>query len=241
MKHRLNTDVAASKKNVLESRLKFMKFTTLSFLLSICLSCFADDTNIIAKTDWSEPVGLRNLETGHDHSIRGRLLIVAGNEPAYGDPKTDNAATTFVELQNVTGACCENVDVCFDSMKLKCALTDEHGKDAPKPMGGGWSGRGPLGPYWVTLPYNSTIRLFVNRGSKSPLSVYPNGEPWSHWSISSGDTNVYYLSGTLEIFTRTNHLAAIFGDAPQSFKQHYYEQNCIKTLTFPKMKVSIPK
>lgn len=147
-----------------------MKLAAPSVLFSICLSCFADDTNIIAKSNWSEPVGLLNLETLHHHSIRGRLLIVAGNEQAYVGPRTDNAAMTFVELQNVTGAYGENVDVCFDSMKLKCALTDEHGKEPPKPMGGGYSGRGPLGPYWVTLLYNSTMRLFVNCGSKSPLS-----------------------------------------------------------------------
>lgn len=218
-----------------------MKYIALSILCSICLCCFADDTNIIAKSDWSEPVGLRNLETGHDHSIRGRLLIVAGNEPAYGGPKTDNAAMTFVELQNVTGAYGENVDVCFDSMKLKCVLTDERGKDVPKPVGGAWGGRGPLGSYWTTLPYNSTIRLFVNCGSKSPLSVYPNGEPWSHWSISPSDTNVYYLSGSLEICTRTNYLSARFPEPVQSLGRSYYEQNCKKTLTFPKVKISIPK
>lgn len=171
-------------------------------------------------------------------------MIIGGNEPAYGGPHTDNAAMTFIELQNVTGAYSENVEVCFDSMKLSCVLTDEHGKSVPKPMGGGWSGRGPLGPYWVTLPYNSTIRLFVNCGRKSPLAVYPNGEPWSRWSISSIDTNVYYLSGTLEICTSTNHLAKVLGDAPASLKQLYYEQyeqNCRKTLTFPKMRISVPK
>ena len=217
-----------------------MKLAALSILLSICFSCFADDANIIVKSDWSEPVGLRNLETGHDHSIRGRFLIVAGNEPAYGGPKTDNAAMTFVELQDVTGASGENVDLCFDALKLKCVLTDGNGKNIPKP-GGAYSGRGAFGPYWITLPYNSTIRLFVNSGDKSPLSVYPSGEPGCFWSISSTDTNVYYLSGTLEICTRTNGMGKIFGDAPQSFKQSYYEQNCIKTLTFPKFKISVPK
>ena len=220
-----------------------MKLTALCVLLSIRLSCIADETNIIAKSDWSEPVGLQNLETGHDHSIRGRLLIIAGMEPAYGGPKTDNAAMTFVELQNVDGAYSENVDVCFDSMKLKCTLTDANGKEVPKPMGGAWGGRGPLGPYWITLPYNSTMRLFVNCGEKSPLSLYPSGEPWSHWSISSSDTNVYYLSGTLEICTRTNYISERF--PPQllasGFAWREYDQRCKKTLTFPKVKISVPK
>ncbi len=91
--------------------MRTLKFATLPILLLTCLSCFADDTNIIAKGDWSEPVELRNLETGHDHYIRGRLLFVEGYEPAYGGPRTNNAAMTFVELQNVTGAYGESVDV----------------------------------------------------------------------------------------------------------------------------------
>jgi hypothetical protein len=148
----------------------------------------------------------------------------------------------FVELQNVTGAYSESPDVLFDSAKLKCRLTDEQGKDVPMPMGGrGYSGRGAL-VNWVTLPYNSTIRLFVNSESKSPLSIHQDGEPWSQcWSISSDNTNVYYLSGTLELRTRTNGMAKIFGDTPQSFKQNFYEENCIKTLTFPKTKIPISK
>ena len=228
MKHRLNTDV---------------KLAALSVLLSICFSCFADDTNIIFKGDWSEPVGLRNLESGHDHGVRGRLLIIAGSEPAYGGPKTDNAAMMFVELQNVTGAYSETPDVLFDSTKFKCTLTDEQGKDVPNPMrGGGYSGRGAL-VNWTKLPYNSTIRLFVNSESKSPLSIHPNGEPWSQpWSISSSDTNVYYLSGTLELRTSTNGINKIFGDGmPMSRKLEYYKKDCIKTLTFPKVKILAPK
>ena len=226
MKHGLNTD---------------MKFASLSILFSICISCYADDTNIIAKSDWSELVGLQNLETGHDHSIRGRLLIIAGNEPAYGGPKTDNAAMTFVELQNVTRAAGKDVDVCFDDKaKLICTVTDENGKNIPEQIGGG-SRIMRIEPHWITLPYNSTIRIFVESGSRSPLSVSSYGKIWSHWSISCNDTNVYYLSGTLEICTRTNGMAKIFGDAPQSVKQSYYEQNCIKTLTFPKLKIAVPK
>jgi hypothetical protein len=222
-------------------QISFMKSIALFLLLLSSPCCFANDTNIIAKNDWSEPVGLRNLETGHNHSIRGRLLIVAGSEPAYGGPKTDNAAMTFVELQNVDGAYGESIDVCFDVMKLNCILTDESGKNVPKPTSGGWGGRGSLGPCWVTLPYNSTIRLFVNGGSKSPLAVYPNGEPWRHWSISPSETNVYYLSGTLEIFTRTNGLASSFPEPFQKLGQTIYNQSCKGTLTFPKMKILVNK
>jgi len=214
-----------------------MKTFALALLLSSGLGCLADDTNILCASDWSQPVSLRVLERGHDHAIRGRLLIVAGSEPAYGGPKTDNHATTFVELQNVTGAYSEGIEVCFDVMKLSCTLTNQNGKSVPMPAGGGWGGRGPLGPTWVTLPYNSTIRLFVNAGSKTPLAVYPNGEPWRHWSISPSETNVYYLSGTLEIYSRTNGLDSMFQEPFEGMKQSYYDQNCKATLTFPIIRI----
>ena len=213
-----------------------MKFIALFLLLLSGLRSFADEnTNVIAASDWSKPISLRVLETGHNHAIRGRLLIVAGSEPAYGGPQTETHAMTFVELQNVTGAQGENIEVCFDVMKLNCNLTDESGKPVPKPTGMTWGGRGPFPPSWVVLPYNSTIRLFVNSGSRTPLAVYPSGEPWSHWSISPNATNIYYLSGTLEICARTNGLTSIIPELQQT----YYDQNCKGTLIFPKMKISI--
>jgi hypothetical protein len=79
--------------------------------------------------EWSKPVSLRNDQL-HDQAIRGRLLIVRGMEPAYGGPPTTNGAMTFVELQNVTGGCCDDIDVCFDVMKVNCELSDSAGKTA---------------------------------------------------------------------------------------------------------------
>ena len=215
-----------------------MKSIALSLLLLSSIYCFAaDNTNVIAMSDWSLPVGLQDNEL-HDQAIRGRLLIVEGSEPAYGGPKTETHAMTFVELQNVTGANCGSVEVCFDVMKLNCDLSDESGKSVPKPAGGAWGGRGPFSPCWVALPYNSTIRLFVNAGSRIPLAVYPNGEPACHWSISPSDTNVYYLSGTLSIFTRTDNAIS---SMPQSLQQNFYDSHCKGTLNFPKMKISAKK
>jgi hypothetical protein len=211
-----------------------MKSIALSFLLLSCLCCFADDTNIIAMSDWSEPVGFDH------HSIRGRLLIVAGSEPNYGGPKTDNATMMFVELQYAPGACCGSVKVYFDGMGLKCDLTDSNGKPGSKPKfgGGGRGGRGPLIPSWVVVPYNSTIRLFVNSGSKSPLTISQSGEPWSYWSIPSSDTNVYYLSASLTISTPTN--ATLTATPHESPNIHEYAAWNGK-LIFPKMKISANK
>lgn len=194
------------------------------FIFAACQLCFAaDDTNIIAMSDWSEPVSLRN-EQLHDESIRGRLLIVQGMEPAYGGPPTTNGAMTFVELQNVTGACCDAIDVYFAVTNLHCELSDSTGKAVPKPTGVSWGGRGPFLPYWVNVPYNSTIRLFVNGGTLNPLMVYPSGEPWTRWSIPVDGTNVYYLTGTLSVSSHTN----------SSLPPAYYEA----TLIFPKTKIT---
>ena len=193
------------------------------FIFAVCQLCIAaGDTNIIAVSEWSKPISLRNDQL-HDVAIRGRLLIIQGMEPAYGGPPTTNGAMTFVELQNVTGACCDGIDVYFAVTNLHCELSDATGKAVPKPTGGPWGGRGPFLPCWVNLPYNSTIRLFVNGGRLNPLMVYPSGEPWSRWSIPAKGTNVYYLDGTLNVSTHTN----------SSLPPDYYKA----TLIFPKTRI----
>ena len=182
-----------------------MKALVSCFIVAACQLCFAaGDTGVIAISEWSKPISLRNDQL-HDEAIRGRLLIVQGMEPAYGGPATTNGAMTFVELQHVTGACCDGIDIYFAVTNLHCELSDGTGKAVPKPTQGGWGGRGPFSPCWVNLPYNATIRLFVNGGSMEPLSVYPGGEPWCYWSIPRTDTNIYYLAGTLSLSAHTNY------------------------------------
>jgi hypothetical protein len=199
--------------------------TIASFLIfAACQLCFAGvDTNIIVMSEWSKPVSLRDDQL-HDETIRGRLLILQGMEPAYGGPPTTNEAMTFVELQNVTGACCDSIDIYFAVTNLHCELSDATGKAVPKTSPLGWSGRGPFLPCWVNLPYNSRIRLFVNGGSLNPLMVYPSGEPWSRWSIPANGTNVYYLTGTLSVSTHTN----------SALPPDYYKA----TLIFPKTRIT---
>ncbi len=205
-----------------------MKSINLAILVLCCARCFAaDETNIIVATDWSEPVGFGN------YSLRGRLLIVTGNEPAYGGPKTENLAMTFVELQNLNIG--GSLKVYFDVMGLSCELSDKNGEPLPKPAAFGWGGRGPLTPSWVVLPYNSTIRLFVNSGSRSPLMVFPSGEPWSRWSLQRSGTNIYYLSGSLNISTLTN--ATLTAVPHESVNPHEYAEWNGK-LVFPKVKIS---
>jgi hypothetical protein len=201
-----------------------MKIVASIFIFAACQLCFAGaDSTIIAMSEWSKPVSLTNDQL-HEEAIRGRLLILRGMEPAYGGPATTNAAMTFVELQNVTGSYGEGIDVYFAVTNLHCVLSDGAGRAVPEPNGGAWSGRGPLAPCWVRLPYNSTIRLFVNCGSLNPLMVYPSGEPWTRWSIPASGTNVYYLTGTLNISTH----------AHPSLPPDYYKA----TLSFPKTRIT---
>jgi hypothetical protein len=210
-----------------------MKSIVLSVLLLSTLCSFADEnTNFIVATDWSEPIQLTDDHL-HDVAIRGRLIIIEGFD---GGPKTEKHVMTFVELQNLGGG---RLELYFATTNLNCELTDVKGKLVPMPEGGkAWGGGGPAQPTWIVLPSVSTIRLFVNAGSKSPLTIYPSGEPWNHWEVSPSDTNAYYLSGTLKTFTPTNYAPSSF---PEPLRQGYYEEHCKGTLTFPKVKISAKK
>lgn len=209
-----------------------MKSIALSFLLLSGLFGFAaDNTNVIVVTDWSKPIQLTGDHL-HDVAIRGRLIIE--DIGSVNDrPKNETYAKTFVELQNLEG---ERIELCFATTNLNCELTDGKGKLVPTPEGGkGWSGGGPAEPIWIVLPSGSTIRLLVHVGSKSPLFIYPSGYPWDYWSISTNDTNAYYLSGTLNIFTPTNYAPSSF---PEPLRQGFYDEHCKGILTFPKTKIS---
>jgi hypothetical protein len=203
-----------------------MRTVFILFFLFTCRLCSAGESaNVIVMSEWSKPVSLRNDQL-HDIAIRGRLVIVQGMETAYGGPPTTNGAMTFVELQNIG---LEGIDLYFSVTNLHCELSDATGKAVPKPPDVAWGGRGPFLPYWVTLPYNSTLRLFINGGRLDPLSLYPSGEPWCYWSIPRSDTNAYYLTGTLNLSTHTN-LSLL-----PEFREMDYKQNGTATLEFPKV------
>ena len=212
-----------------------MKTITIALLILSSFRWMAGDTNIIVATDWSEPVA-----ADLDYPVRGRLVIAGGSEPAYGGPiaETTNHTMLFVEFKNTYGADGGSVKLFFNVMGLKCKLVDANGKSAPKPQSMSWGGRGPFTPSWVVLPYNSTIRLFVNSGSKSPLRITETGEPWSYWQIPSSDTNVYYLSGTLTISAPTN--ATLVAKPHDDVNPHEYHE-WTGTLVFPKVKISANK
>ena len=210
-----------------------MKFIALAFMIFSSIYCFAaDETDVIVATGWSAPV------ESNWHAIRARLLILSGSEPAYGGQKTDNHTMMFIELQNAQGASGGSDKLFFDVMGLKLNLVDASGKSAPKPEISAWGGRGPFSPSWVVIPYNSTIRLYVNGGSKSPLTICQSGEPWKWWEIPSRDTNIYYLTGTLTISTAANATMTAMPHEQPNIHEYAEWQG---TLVFPKVEISAGK
>jgi hypothetical protein len=208
-----------------------MKTITSFLLLAYCNLCLAaDDVNIIVATDWSQPV------ESNGSLIRGRLLIVNGSEHAYDGPYTNNSTMTFVGLQNVTGACCGSSKIYFDVMGLTCELVDTNGMSVPLARGFGRGGRGDtFGSTWAVLPYNSSTRLYVNGGSRSPFSILQDVS--HYWGLLPSDTNAYYWSGTLTVSTPTTN--ANLTVTPDKGMHYYAEWS--GTLTFPKVKILIPK
>lgn len=207
-----------------------MKPITILLLILTSFRCMAGEMNIIVATDWSQPVDY------FGHSIRGRLLIIEGDEPSYGGLKTEPHSMTFVELQNVSiGA---SLKLYFDVMGLNCELVGTNNLPVPLTSSRGVHDSRPLSPYWVVLPYNSTIRLFINSGYSSRLTVFQNGKPWCYWSINPTNTNVYYLSGTFTIGTATNGTLTV--TPPEMMGTHSYADWRGK-LNFPKTEISAGK
>ncbi len=205
-----------------------MKAITLFVLLTMSRFCFAGgDSNVIAVSDWSKPVSSANGQ-----SLRGRMFIAQEHSPANSGPWPETEL--YLELKNVTGAVGPPMQIYFDPGNgLHCEMVDANGKPPPARPGGG-SGGG-AGACWVTLPYDSTIRLRANmygygRQIGDGLLLVLSPPARGHWNIQAGDTNTYFLSGTFAATAPTNHVAQDF-DATRVEWQG--------TLELPRMKISL--
>ena len=204
-----------------------MRAISTLFLLAGCQFCLASgDTNIIAMSDWSKPVG-----TYSGHSLRARMIVAYGRSAAFDGPWPETQF--YLEFQNVSGAIVLPTQFYFDpSGGLRCVLQDADGKTVS--TGGAGSGGG-AGSSWITLPYDSDIRLRANMygygnkpGGGLNLTLYPP----QAWQIKAGDTNAYYLSGSFTVTTPTNFVPKDFDTARAVWSG---------TLDLPKMKISVPK
>jgi hypothetical protein len=154
------------------SRLRTMGAITSLFLLVTCQFCFAGgDASIIAMSDWSKPVG-----TEGGHSLRVRMIVAYGRGAGFAGPWPETQVC--MEFHNVSGAITSPTQFYFHpSEGLRCEMKDANGKTVS--TGGAGSGGG-AGASWITLPYDSTIRLRANMygyGSKPGdglnLTIYP--------------------------------------------------------------------
>lgn len=169
-------------------------------LFVIASTCFAaEGTSILALSDWSASV-----TNAQGQTVRARVVLAQGRSAGFAGswPETQ----FYLEFQNVSAAAGPPIQFFFDPSKnLKCELRDADGK-SPSHAGGG-SGGGPE-PAWITLPYDSSICLRANMygygkepGNGLLLCLWP---PNQYWNIPAGDTNLYFLSGTFALISRTN-------------------------------------
>ncbi len=129
---------------------------TLSALFLVLLSCqfspAGDNTNILAMSDWSKPVAATS-----GHALRARMIVAQGRSAGFGGPWPETQF--YLEFQNVSSG--GPILFYFNPpQQLHCTLLDANG-NPPPPVGQGGSGGG-AGSAWITLPYDSTIRLRAN-------------------------------------------------------------------------------
>jgi len=204
-----------------------MKTITLFLLLAACQLSFAGgDTNIIAMSDWSKPVG-----TSLGQTLRGRMILAQGYSGGFRGPWP--ATEFYLELQNVSEGS-PTMTFYFDPAGLHCQMVDSNGKPPP-PQGGGGSGGG-AGACSITLPRDGTIRLRVGMygygrppGDGLRLALDP---PSQWWEILPGNTNDYFLSGTFSVAPHTNSVARDFETERAIWSG---------TLDLPKMRVWVGK
>jgi hypothetical protein len=143
----------------------------------------------VGTGSWSEPV----------EGLRGRLVLVQGR--FLGESKI-RETKVYLELAYAPDAVHEPIQLYFDN-QLTCALRDLAGKVIP-PHGVPGSGGRP-GACWVTLPFDSVLRLRVNPygfGRDQGLLI-PMG--MDNWAIKSDDHRDHFFSGTFTASAPANH------------------------------------
>jgi hypothetical protein len=215
----------------------------LSFLLLLASKiCFAADEPVtIATSDWSKPVDGCNdfFNGGNCATIRGRLVILQGHDA--GDGSDLLSTMVYIELQNMS---IRPTEIYFDGEHghdfrkeykggLNCDLFDSHGNPVPE-RGNAFSGGCPSSQ-WITMPYDSTVRLRANCfGIRSPKEgglVLPF--PAKDWFIKPPDTNHYVLSASFTVIAPTNHVSEEV--------KHARSVVWDGTLVFPRMDISVRK
>jgi len=181
-----------------------------------------EEHKVIAVSDWSEPV------ENHDHFLRARVLVLEGRSRAYAGQGTE--VLVYVEIENANGAWGEPLKVHFDAPQgLNFEVLDADEKPVPQTPTGG-SG-GDVGKCWITIPYDSTVRLRANpggwgRGNESDVVLPLRPHQGQHWRLPPGKD--YYLQGSLKI-------------SPPTEDDFEHRDDWRGELKFPKTKIAAAK
>lgn len=125
-------------------------------------------------------------------NLRARLLVSETT-----DISGSRTALAYVDFQNANHSI--NTVYVHSYFGLDCELRDSNGKTVPKTMFS-YDGVAPE-LSWLALPCDSILRCHANppailKASGGELLVVAG---WGSWRIPRGDTNDYFLSGTLNL------------------------------------------
>jgi hypothetical protein len=181
-----------------------MKTTAALLFIAAQQLCFArGDTNLIAMSDWSNPVG-----NEFENQLRVRTIITYGRSPGFSGPLPETQF--YLEFENTAWPAFATEFYFDPEQGLHCEVRDANGKLlAP---GGGGSGPGGNRASWIVLPRASTIRLHAGDygygqkpGEGLRLCLWRSSG--QDWLIAARDTNTYFLSGTFSLKAPTNFVA----------------------------------
>ena len=161
---------------------------------------FGRSNRLLGVGDWSRPV-----TDPAGYKLRGRLLVFGGTYDARNSATMNYGAPVYLELQNLSGRINRPAGVFSDRWDgPECWLHDRRGKPVPTPKWISYAGSVPPSQAcWTSVPVEGSIWLRVDAGLAIGLSATSrSGDVFicmgggRQWTIASGDTNTYFLSGT---------------------------------------------
>lgn len=172
---------------------QMFKAISITFLLlSGCRCCFAGPADEpISIGAWSD------MTNDPIHGLNLRARLVYGEETGVAGPL---AHIVYLDLQDCNSSILNTMYVYYDprssGSSLTCELRDASGRMLPN------SAVAYDGPVvnigWLALPYDSILRINATLPGfgKTPDLITAG---WNCWILPRGETNDYYLSGTLNV------------------------------------------
>ena len=166
-------------------------------------------------------------------ALRARLVI----SEAAGDSGS-RTVLAYIELQNTNNSV--NTLLVRGNPQLRCELRDSNGRTVSPALSPIRSGL-LQGSFWLALPYDSIVRF---RPYPPAPRVVTNGglaiDGGGYWKFPRGDTNDYYLSGTLTLRIPNSETppVSLYPAGDGTFRSEDESDNiCHGTLQLPAVKI----